>query len=220
MKKNILITGASGMIGNELLKICIASDEVASVTSLVRKKGKITSPKLTEIVVADFSDYSNISSEFQGIDLVFFCLGVYTGAAPREEFRKITVDYPVNLAKKLIETNSNMTFCLLSGQGADRKEQSSMMFAKDKGTAENQLSALGFKAFYSLRPAYIYPVETRNEPNFSYKMMRSVYPLIKLLGKNMSVKSTELAQAMFNTGMKGASKEVLENRDILEMVGV
>lgn len=217
MKKNILITGASGMIGNELLKICIASDEVASVTSLVRRKGNISSPKLTEIVVADFSDYSNFSNEFQAIDLVFFCLGVYTGAVPREEFRKITVDYPVNLAKKLIESNKNATFCLLSGQGADRSEKSSVMFAKDKGAAENQLAALGFKAFYSFRPGYIYPVEPRNEPNFSYKMMRFLYPVIQLLGKNFSVKSTKLAQTMFDVGMKGADKEVLENKDIVEI---
>ncbi len=215
MGKNVMIVGASGMIGNELLTICLNSDKVSKVTSLVRRKSSIDHLKLQEIVVADFNHYESIVSNFKTIDVVFYCLGVYTGAVGKEEFRKITVDYPVNLAKSIYHVNPNIVFCLLSGQGADRSEKSIVMFAKDKGAAENQLSALGFNRFYAFRPGYIYPSKPRQEPNFSYKVFKILYPLIKLLGNNMSVKSEQLAQVMFQIAFMGIDKEVLENRDIV-----
>ncbi len=81
--------------------------------------------------------------------------------------------------------------------------------------AENQISKLGFN-FFTFRPGYIYPVTPRKEPNWMYRLSRSLYPIIKLFGKNSSIKSTELAQEMFQVGLSGAKKEVLENVDILD----
>jgi uncharacterized protein YbjT (DUF2867 family) len=213
--KNILITGASGMIGNELLHLCLNSNDVQQVTSFVRKKSNIAHAKPKEIVVPDFAHLDDIAGELKNIDSVFFCLGVYTGAVPSAEFRKTTVDYPVELATQLVKNSRHFTFCLLSGQGADRAEKSRIQFARDKGTAENRLAALGFDHFYTFRPGYIYPVHPRREPNLSYKLFRLLYPLIKLLGKKYSIPSTDLAQAMFKVGMQGADKEILENADIL-----
>ncbi|MEM9987621.1 MAG: hypothetical protein AAF804_21220, partial [Bacteroidota bacterium] len=108
-----------------------------------------------------------------------------------------------------------VTLCLLSGAGADRTEASQIAFAKYKGMAENQLAALDLGGFYSFRPAYIYPVNARKEPSWVYRLTRAVYPLIKLMGENNSIKSTELARSMLNVGLHGAEGEVLENRDIL-----
>lgn len=213
--KNIIITGASGMIGGLILDHCLESAEINQVTSLVRKPTGKQHPKLKEVVVKDFLSITDTDDFMKGQDVAFFCLGVYTGAAPRDLFRQITVDYPLIFAKALKSNNPESTFLLLSGAGADRTEKSRMMFAKDKGAAENGLDAMGFKAFYSFRPSYIYPVEKREEPNFSYRLMRSLYPLIKMTGENNSIKSTELAQAMFITGLKGAPKSILENKDIL-----
>jgi uncharacterized protein YbjT (DUF2867 family) len=93
-----------------------------------------------------------------------------------------------------------------------------MMFARDKGAAENQIAAVGLGAFYAFRPGYIYPVEKRKEPNAAYAISPRLYPLIRLMGSNSSIKSTELAEAMFNVGMHGAQELILENRDILKYV--
>jgi hypothetical protein len=141
-------------------------------------------------------------------------LGAYTGSVSSNLFRNINFDYPYNLAKKIHSKSPDATFCLLSGQGADRTEKSKMQFARDKGAIENAIAALNFKDFYTFRPAYIYPTTKRNEPNFFYKLFRILYPILKLLGNNLSITDNQLAQTMFNVGMKGYSNEILENKDM------
>ena len=168
-------------------------------------------------MISDFTDYTQTDIDFTDSDVVFFCIGVYTGAVDRDLFRAITVDYPVALAKAVHQLSPDATFCLLSGAGADRSEKSSTAFAKDKGIAENKLAEIGFSAFHTFRPAYIYPVVPRKEPNLMYRLSRTLYPLIKLFGDNSSIKSTELAKGMFTVGMEGHPVEVLENKDILQV---
>jgi len=214
-RHTVLITGATGMVGSLILHHCLEDNRVKKVLSLVRKSTANPPPKLHEIVVSDFSNYNSIEALFQEVSIVYFCIGVYTGAVDRERFRTITITYPVKLAEAVHRQSSNTHFCLLSGSGADRSEKSSMAFAKDKGVAENLLSALKFKQFYSFRPGYIYPVKARKEPNFSYRLMRYLYPLLKILGPNFSITSEELAKAMFETGFKSLSKEIFENAEIL-----
>ena len=216
MDVKVIITGTTGMIGGLVLENCLKSNQVKEVISFVRRPSDIRNDKLAEIVVTDFLHYETLFEHFKNIDTVFYCLGVYTGAVPSDEFRKITVDYPVAFAKILYHYSPDAIFCLLSGAGADRSEKSRTMFARDKGAVENQLSAMGFRSFHAFRPGYIYPVEPRKEPNLMYSISRRLYPLIRLFGKNASIKSTELAQAMFNVGMKGHDQEILENRDILD----
>ncbi len=203
------------MIGSLVLENCLSSSAISVVTSLVRRKTVGNHPKLNEITVGDFKDFSQQKEMFKGVDIAFFCIGVYTGQVPDDEFREITIDYAVEFAKSLKDGSPNATLCFLSGAGADRTEQSRMSFAKYKGIAENQISVLGLKAFYTFRPAYIYPVEPRKEPSFGYRMMRTFYPLIKMMGENASIKSTELADAMFNVGLNGADGEILENNAII-----
>jgi uncharacterized protein YbjT (DUF2867 family) len=214
--KNVIIAGASGMVGNLVLQECIDSPDVHKVVSLVRKKGKTVHDKLQEEIIKDFSDYSAIVSLFRNIDAAFFCIGAYGGQVSDDEFKRITVDYAFSFAKTLKEYSPNSNLCLLSGAGADRTEKSKIPFAKYKGIAENKISRLGLK-FYSFRPGYIYPVTPRKEPNFFYKIIRVLYPIIKLFGRNASIKSTELASAMYQIGINGADKEILENREILKL---
>ncbi|WP_435622909.1 hypothetical protein [Flagellimonas sp.] len=215
--KRVLLAGATGMVGELILKECLYSSTVEKVNSLVRRSSNMDHPKLHETVIDDFSNYAAHQVLFQNIDAAFFCVGVYTGQVPKEEFKTITVDYAVSFAQALKDNSPNANFCLLSGAGADRTEKSRTAFAKFKGMAENKISQLQIK-FYSFRPGYIYPVTPRKEPNFMYRMSRALYPIIKLLGKNASIQSTELAYAMFKVGMNGGEKEILENKDILEIV--
>ncbi len=218
MGKKVLITGASGMVGSILLQHCIASDQITEIVSLVRRRGQITSEKLKEIVVEDWIGLPVDQNTFANVDICFYCQGVYTGAVLPEEFRKVTVDYPLALGAKLKEASPSLSFCLLSGSGADRTEKSRVMFARDKGAAENGLAEMNFGAFNAFRPGYIYPVEKRKEPNTMYKISRFLYPVLRLVGKNASIKSTELAKAMFRIGMNGVNKDILENREILEVL--
>jgi len=212
----VLIAGASGMVGNLILQACIQHSNIDEIISLVRKPTNEKSPKLTEVVVENFADYDHHSKYFENLGTAFFCIGVYTGRIPDEQFKIITVDYAVEFAKALKQHSSKAKLCFLSGSGADRTEKSRISFAKYKGMAENQIAALGLE-FYTFRPGYIYPVTPRQEPNFTYKLSRTLYPLIRLFGSNFSIKSTELAHAMFKVALQGAKQEILENRDIVEL---
>jgi len=203
------------MVGSVVLNHCLSSSGIEQVTSLTRKISGNNHPKLSEVLIRNFSDYSEQVELFKGIDMAFFCIGVYTGQVANNKFKEITVDYAVAFAKKIKENSPNATLCLLSGAGADRTEKSRVSFALYKGMAENQISVLGLN-FHVFRPGYIYPVVARKEPNFMYKLSRFLYPVFKMIGKKYSIKSTELGLAMFNVGMNGAGKEILENEDILE----
>ena len=202
------------MVGAKILQLCLNSEKVSEIISLVRKPTNTRHEKYKEVVVKDFLHYEGQSSLFTEINIVFYCLGAYTGTLPAEEFRMVNVDYPLNLAKAVHSKSPNAVFCLLSGQGADRSEKSAMQFARDKGTIENALSNLKFKAFYAFRPGYIYPTNKRKEPNFFYVLFRFMYPLVKLLGNNLSITDVQLAKVMFTVGLNGYPKEILENKDM------
>lgn len=212
---NIVITGSTGMIGGYILKHCLQNEKVTSVRSFVRKQTGITHPKLREIVVQDFENLEGLEGYFTDVSVLFFCLGVYTGQVPDPMFKKITVDYAVAFAGMLESKSPNATYCLLSGAGADRTEKSRASFARYKGMAENQIAAMQLD-FYSFRPGYIYPDEPRKEPNIGYTIMKYCYPLIKLLGDKYSIQSKVLANAIFNVGLNGSDREVLENDEILK----
>ena len=141
--KNVLIAGASGMIGNIILDHCLSSSKINRVTSLVRKKSNNTHSKLKEVIIEDFTDYANHRDWFKNIDSAFYCIGVYTGSVSDKLFKEITVDYAVIFAKMLKENSPATKFCLLSGAGADRTEKSNTSFALYKGMAENQIDKLG-----------------------------------------------------------------------------
>lgn len=217
--KHILIAGASGMVGSHLLEICQQSEDVDTIFILSRKPSNLQHAKTKEIIVDDFLNYDKVIPMMEKIDIVFFCVGVYTGAVNRDTFRTITIDYPVELAKAVYTHSPASKFILLSGAGADRTEKSKVMFAKDKGIAENKLFEIYGNHFHSARPGYIYPTINRKEPNFSYTFFRMLYPIIKLLGKKYSITSLELAKAMFAIGMNKQEQTVFENEEMTKIAG-
>ncbi len=218
VKKNVLIAGASGMIGGHLLQCCIESPLVDNITLLVRKPISHSSSKIKQLVVENLTDYSRYNVQLQHIDVVYFCIGVYTGAVDRATFSTITIDYPVALGLAMRRQSPKAKFVLLSGAGADRTEKSKMMFAKDKGIAENRLFEIFGADFHSARPGYIYPVVKRQEPNISYSIMRLLYPLIRIFGKKYSIPSDQLAEAIFRLGINGAHQTVFENDELLQLL--
>jgi nucleoside-diphosphate-sugar epimerase len=217
--KKILITGSNGMIGQLVLSLCLERADVSNVISITRKKIGIQHPKLTEIIHHDFLHYNDLYEQMQGIDICFYCIGVYTGQVPRDTFRKITVDFTKALGDALKINSSAAGICFLSGQGADSTEKSRVMFALDKGIAENYLVQLNFPHIAIFRPGYIYPVTPRIEPNLFYWLSRILYKyVLNWLYPNIGVSSVQLAKAMVHVGFHGKGQIIYENRDIRALV--
>jgi uncharacterized protein YbjT (DUF2867 family) len=178
-------------------------------------------PKLTEILHNDFADCSALADTLSGQDAAVFCLGTYTGAVPDAELRRVTVDYAVEFARVLRGSSPHATFVFLSGSGADPTGRSRLAFARYKGEAEKALSADAFPRLYIFRPAYIYPVEPRREPNFSYSLLRAIYPVFRRVFPNQVIPVDDLAHAMVDAALHGIDRRdvvVLENRDIQALV--
>ncbi len=221
-QKRVVIVGASGMVGGYALRDALENSAVGSVTSIGRRKLGISHTKLTEVLHRDFADCSALAGVLSGQDAAVFCLGTYTGSVSDAELRTTTVDYTVAFARVLRGSSPNAAFSFLSGNGADPTGRSRIPFARYKGEAEKALLAEGFPSVYIFRPAYIYPVEPRKEPNFSYRMLRAIYPAFRVLFPNQVIRADDLARAMVDAAVHGIGSEhhaaVFENRDIRALV--
>ena len=215
------IVGATGIVGGYALRHALDLPAVERVTSISRRKTGISHPKLDEVLHRDFSDCSALAQALAGQDAAVFCLGTYTGSVTDVEMRTITVDYTVEFARVFRGSSPGASFSFLSGSGADPTGRSRMAFARYKGEAEKALLGSGFPRLYIFRPAYIYPVESRKEPNFSYRLLRSVYPVFQLLFPNQVIRADDLAKAMVDIAIRtgaGTERVILENHDIRTMV--
>jgi uncharacterized protein YbjT (DUF2867 family) len=182
---------------------------------------RYTDTKLDEVLHRDFADCSALAGTLSGQDAAIFCLGTYTGSVSDTELRKVTVDFTVEFARVLHSSSPDVAFSFLSGNGADPTGRSRMAFARYKGEAETTLLAAGFPRVYIFRPAYIYPVEPRREPNLSYRMLRAIYPVFRMLFPNQVIPADELGRAMVDVAVRGRAERearIFENRDIRAMV--
>jgi uncharacterized protein YbjT (DUF2867 family) len=217
----LVIVGATGMVGGYALRYALELPAVERVISISRRKTGISHPKLDEVLHQDFSDCSELAQTLAGQDAAVFCLGVYTGSVTDAEMRTITVDYTVEFARVFRRSSPDASLTFLSGSGADPSGRSRMAFARYKGEAEKALLGSGFARLYIFRPAYIYPVKPRKEPNFSYRLLRSVYPLFQIVFPNQVIRADDLARSMVDVVIRtgtGGERVILENRDIRTMV--
>jgi nucleoside-diphosphate-sugar epimerase len=216
MNKRVLILGANGMIGDLILQKCLQSNDIAEVIAITRKELSTKNMKLRNIIHTNFLNVDAIDYAFENIDICYYCLGVYTGAVSNELFFEITVDYTKVVANKLKQKSPAVSFCFLSGMGADLTEKSKLPFAKAKGIAENYLLQLALGKLIIYRPGYIYPVVKRKEPNFFYTLSRWLYPVLKLVYPNVGLSSETLANSMFKGGFEHSPTVILENKAIKE----
>ena len=215
--KRVVIVGATGMVGGYALRYALQRPDVEHVTSVGRRKLGISHSKLTEVLHPDFADCSALAETLTGRDAAIFCLGTYTGVVTDMELRRITVDYTVEFARILRAGSPDAAFSFLSGSGADPTGQSRIAFARYKGEAEKALLAAGFPRVYIFRPAYIYPVEPRKEPNFGYRLLRAIYPAFRVLFPKQVIRADDLARAMVEVAVRPTGEGelvVFENRDI------
>jgi uncharacterized protein YbjT (DUF2867 family) len=219
--KRLVVVGATGMVGGYALRYALDHPGVGAVTAIGRRKLGVSHPKLKEVIHPDFADCSALAAPLSGQDGAVFCLGAYTGVVTEAELRTITVDYTVEFARALRSSSPEAAFSFLSGSGADPTGQSRLPFARDKGEAEKALFSAGFPHVYIFRPAYIYPVERRQEPTFSYRVLRWVYPAFRVFFPNQVIRADDLARVMVDAAVEGTPQRkgpVFENRDIRAMV--
>jgi uncharacterized protein YbjT (DUF2867 family) len=217
----LVVVGATGMVGGHALRAALAHSAIVCVTAIGRRTAGIEHPKLKEVLHQNFADCAPLADALSGQDGAVFCLGAYTGAVPDAELRRVTVDYTIEFARVLRAASPAAAFSFLSGSGADPTGQSRLAFARYKGETEKVLLAAGFSHVYIFRPAYIYPVEPRKEPNFSYRLLRAIYPAFRVLFPNQVIRADDLARAMVDVAVRRTGEPgslVLENRDIRAMV--
>ncbi len=178
----VILFGASGMVGQGVLRECLLDPEVKTVLSIVRSSTGQEHAKLREIVHKDFFDFSAIESELAGFDACFFCLGVSSAGMSEENYRRVTYDIALAAAKTLVKLNPDMTFVFVSGAGTDSSERGRLMWARVKGQTENALLRLPFKAAYMFRPGVIVPLHGIKSRTMLYRVPYAVLgPILPLL---------------------------------------
>jgi len=209
-RSKIAIFGATGMVGSEVLDICLRSAEIEKVISVGRRQTGVVHAKLVEIEHEDFLDFHSIENSLCGLHACLYCLGVYQAQVSKEKFWEITVDYLDALIRSLERSNPEIRFCLFSAQGASTSERSFMRFAKAKGRAENLLLGSKLAEKFILRPGYISPGPNHLNTTISAKIFEPVYRLFPAIGVDAEI----LAKAIVDVGIQGHERTILENRDL------
>jgi len=214
----VIILGASGMVGQGVLRECLLDPEVETVLAIGRTAILQQHQKLLEIVRQDLSDISAIEGKLSGYDACFFCLGVSAVGMNEEAYRRVTYDLTISVAGTLARLNPAMTFIYVSGAGTDSSGRGRVMWARVKGQTENALLQMPFQAVTMFRPAYIQPLHgIRTKTKWYgavYAMMGPLYPVWKLLFPKYVTTTECLGRAMLNVAKRGAPQSVLENQDI------
>jgi saccharopine dehydrogenase-like NADP-dependent oxidoreductase len=217
MKLKVIITGATGMVGESVLHECLNHNEVDEILIINRKPAGITHPKLKEIILTDFFGISQISDQLKGYNACFFCLGVSSVGMKEEEYFRLTYSLTINFAQVLSSINKDMTFCYISGSATDSTEHGKSMWARIKGKTENDLMKLPFKNVYNFRPAYMHPTKGLKNTLSFYKYISWIYPIGRSLFPNYFTTLKELGLAMINSALYGYDKQILEVKDIVQI---
>ncbi|UVH59454.1 NAD-dependent epimerase/dehydratase family protein [Variovorax paradoxus] len=214
----ILIFGATGMVGQGVLRECLLAPDVESVVAVGRNATGQQHPRLRDLVHKDMYDYSAIEPQLQGFDACFFCLGVSSVGMKEPEYKRITYDLTLAAATVLARLNPGMTFTYVTGAGTDSSERGSSMWARVKGATENALLRLPFKAAYMFRPGMIQPLHGIRSKTPLYDaaivVLRPVLGLAHSLWPNKVTTTEKIGRAMLAVARNGAPKVLLDPADI------
>jgi len=216
-KLSVIITGATGMVGEGVLYECLQHADVEKVLVITRNSCGYSHPKLTEIIHSNLSDISSLSDRLTGYNACYFCLGVTSLGKNEAEYTKLTYTLTMNFATTLVTLNPDMTFCYISGAGTDSSVKGRTMWARVKGKTENDLMKLPFKKVYNFRPAGIIPFLPLKPSQTFYKSFKYIgwlLPVMKVITPNYIVTLKDLAAAMINSSITGYPKNILEVKDI------
>lgn len=214
MGLKVIITGATGMVGEGVLQECISNPEVEEILLINRKPSSYSGEKIKEILHQDFYDIHSIAQQLKNYDACFFCLGTSSVGMKEEDYYKITYTLTINFAKTLSALNPQMIFCYVSGANTDSSEKGKQMWARVKGKTENDLMKLPFKAVYNFRPGFMKPSKGAKNVRGIYKIINFMYPLFRLINPVYFLTLEEVAKAMINVTERGYDKKILETKDI------
>jgi uncharacterized protein YbjT (DUF2867 family) len=216
MEIRTIITGATGMVGEGVLLECLNHPDVAEVLVINRKPGGVSHPKLRELIHADFFDLTAIEEQLIGYNACFFCLGVSSIGMSTEDYKHVTYDITLNMARLLAKLNPEMAFCYVTGAGTDSSEQGRIAWARVKGATENALIRL-FGRAYMFRPAFMKATPGQKNVNRYYRFFAWLYPIGRMLYPAGFCTLREVALAMIKAVSIGYPKQVLEVRDIVKL---
>jgi uncharacterized protein YbjT (DUF2867 family) len=214
----VILFGATGMVGQGVLRECLLDPDVDAVLAVGRNALIETNPQLRQLTLADMADYATVESELRGYDACLFCLGVSSAGMQEEAYRHITYGITLAAAETLVRLNPAMTFIYVSGSGTDSSEKGRVMWARVKGATENALLKLPFRGCYMFRPGFIQPLHgiRSKTPLYQaiYSLMRPITPmLLKMFPKSITT-TEQLGRAMLRVARDGYSKPILETADI------
>lgn len=219
----VILFGASGMVGQGVLRECLLDPDVQALLSVGRSSTGQTHAKLREIAHADFTNFTPIAAELTGYDACFFCLGVSSAGMKEADYWRVTHDFTLAAAEVLARQNPAMTFIYVSGTGTDSSEKGRSMWARVKGQTENALLQLPFKAAYMFRPGAIQPMHGIKSKTRLYRaayvVMTPLWPALRALFPRNVITTEQVGRAMLAAAKRGADHKLLENQDIARLAG-
>lgn len=214
---NVIVFGATGMVGAGVLAECLRDARVRSVLVVGRKACGVVHPKIREVIRSDFFDYSDAPATFAGLEACFFCLGVSSAGMTESAYHRLTYDLTLAAARALAAQKPGMTFCYVSGEGTDSTRRGRFMWARVKGKTENDLLEMSFKA-YMFRPGFIQPMNgIRSKTKLYqalYEVLGPLYPALKRIFPKHVTTTVNVGRAMIEVAANGFEKRILENPDI------
>jgi uncharacterized protein YbjT (DUF2867 family) len=218
---NILIFGATGMVGQGVLRESLRAADVAKVVCIGRSPSGVTHPKLQDLLLPDLTRYDAVEDRLQGFDACFFTLGVSSAGMKEDQYSALSYDLTMQAASVLARLNPRMTFIYVSGAGTDSTERGASMWARVKGRTENALQTLGFKAVYLFRPGVIQPLHGIRSKTGSYRVLYSLLkpllPLLRAMLPKQILTTESVGLAMLQAARHGAPQPILETADIYQL---
>ncbi|GAA4370074.1 epimerase [Hymenobacter saemangeumensis] len=217
MSLKVIITGATGMVGEGVLLECLQNPAVEAVLSLSRRPSGIRHSKMKEVLVSDLQDLSAVEDQLRSYNACFFCAGVSSLGISQAEYERITHDLTLYVAHTLLRLNPGLSFTYVTGAGTDSREQSRQHWARVKGRTENDLLKLPFRHAYMFRPGFMKPMAGQQRVLSMYKYVGWLYPVARVLAPAFISTMQEVGQAMIAAVQNGYPKPVLEVRDIVAL---
>lgn len=214
MSLKIILTGATGMVGEGVLLECLQNSAVSEVLVVGRRPCGLAHPKLKELLVPDFLAIEKHQDQLRGYDACFYCAGISSVGMNEADYSRTTYDATMAFAKTLAPLNANAVFDFVSGAHTDSNEKGRMMWARVKGKTENDLMKLPFRSQYNFRPGFMKPVEGQKNVRWFFKPFIWILPHL-FPSKTLTLR--EVAQAMIKTVTKGYPRQVLEIVDIKKL---
>lgn len=214
MSYKVIITGATGMVGEGVLLECLEHPQISEVLSVSRRSNKMSHPKLKEYLVPDFLKLSEDDEHLKGYDACFFCAGVSSIGMNEADYTRMTYDTTIQFAKAVLQQNPQSTFIYVSGKSTDGSEKGRIMWARVKGKTENDLAKMPFKKEYNFRPGFMQLTPGQKNALPMYKYVGWTFPFFKLVFPNSTSTLKQVGKAMINCLLIGSDKQVLEVPDI------